>query len=35
MKTLIRKKNTNSKTGTMLIAIRHSKQVIPHMKPIY
>jgi hypothetical protein len=35
MTTLIQKKNTKSKKGVMLIAIRHSKQVVPHLKPIY
>ena len=35
MTSLIQKTNTNSKKGTMLIAMRHSKQVVPHLNPIF
>jgi hypothetical protein len=28
-------KITDSKKGTMLIAIRHLTQVVPHLNPIY
>jgi hypothetical protein len=35
MTTLILVKITDSKKGSMLIAIRHLTQVVPHMNPIY
>jgi len=35
MTTLILMKITDSKKGTILIAIRHLKQVVPHLNPIY
>jgi len=35
MRTLILVKMTDSTKGTMLTAIRHLKQPVPHLKPIY
>jgi len=35
MKTLVLMKITDSKNGTMLIVIRHLKQVVHHLNPNY